>query len=121
MVAAEVRQLAGRSAEAAKEIKALIGESVEKVSAGTTVVESAGSTMQDVVRSAREINQYLEEIATASSQQAQAVEEVVKAIHELDSHTQQNAALVEETSAASSALKDQAEKLTHEIARFRVA
>ncbi len=121
VVAAEVRQLAGRSAEAAKEIKALIGESVEKVSAGTTVVESAGSTMQDVVRSAREINQYLEEIATASSQQAQAVEEVVKAIHELDSHTQQNAALVEETSAASSALKDQAEKLTHEIARFRVA
>jgi methyl-accepting chemotaxis protein len=85
------------------------------------VVEGAGSTMQKLVESAKVINQYLDEISTASSQQAVAVEEVVKAIHELDSHTQQNAALVEETSAASTALNDQAQKLTHEIARFKVA
>lgn len=121
VVATEVRLLAGRSAEAAKEIKSLIGESVERVKAGTKVVESAGATMKDVVANAKEINNYLDEISTATSQQAKAVEEVVKAIHDLDSNTQQNAALVEQTSAASGALHEQAEKLTHEIARFKVA
>ena len=121
VVATEVRQLAGRSAGAAKEIKSLIGVSVGKVTAGTKVVESAGATMKDVVSNAKEINNYLNEISTATGQQATAVEEVVKAIHNLDSSTQQNAALVEQTSAASGALKDQAEQLTHEIARFKVA
>jgi methyl-accepting chemotaxis protein len=120
VVASEVRHLAGRSAEAAKEIKQLITTSVEQVSQGTVVVEGAGSTMKKLVESAKIINQYLDEISSASSQQATAVEEVVKAIHELDSHTQQNAALVEETSAASTALNDQAQRLTHEIARFKV-
>lgn len=121
VVASEVRQLAGRSAEAAKEIKALISQSVDKVTAGTAVVESAGATMTDVVASAQRINQYLDDISVASGQQATAVEQVVKAIHDLDANTQQNAALVEQTSAASVALKDQAEKLTVEVARFQVA
>jgi methyl-accepting chemotaxis protein len=120
VVASEVRNLAGRSAEAAKEIKKLIVESVEKVSRGTAVVEGAGATMARVVESAREINHYLDDISTASRRQANDVSEVVQAIHQLDSHTQQNAALVEQTSAAAAALRDQAQKLAEETARFKL-
>lgn len=121
VVASEVRQLAGRSAEAAKEIKTLITNSVEKVDRGTQVVQSAGSTMKEVLKNADEINQYLSEISIAASQQATAVEEAGKAIHDLDANTQMNAALVEETSAAAMALNEQAHKLTQEIQKFRVA
>jgi methyl-accepting chemotaxis protein len=121
VVAAEVRSLAGRSAKAAREIKGLISVSVEKVEAGTQIVEGAGRTMKEMVANANQINQLLYEVSLATNEQAKGVEEVVKAIHQLDTHTQQNAALVEQTSAAAGALSDQATKLTGEIARFVVA
>jgi methyl-accepting chemotaxis protein len=121
VVASEVRSLAGRSAEAAREIKTLISASVDKVSAGTEVVEGAGKAMTEMVDNAKQINDLLGEISIATSEQSKGVDEVVKAIHALDSHTQQNAALVEETSAAAGSLSEQAVKLTSEIARFRVA
>jgi methyl-accepting chemotaxis protein len=121
VVASEVRNLAQRSAGAAKEIKELISASVEQINDGTRVVQSAGDVMAEVVASARQINTLLSEIATASKEQAAGVEQVGQAIQELDRNTQQNAALVEETSAAAAALKAQAELLQKEIANFRVA
>ncbi len=121
VVAAEVRSLAQRSAEAAREIKSLISDSVERVAAGTQVVEGAGATMSEMVTNAQKINQYLSEISNAAAEQATGVQEVVNAIHQLDAHTQQNAALVEQTSAAARSLSDQADKLTGEIGRFRVS
>jgi methyl-accepting chemotaxis protein len=121
VVASEVRNLAQRSAGAAKEIKELISASVEQINDGTRVVQSAGDVMAEVVASARQINTILSEIATASKEQAAGVEQVGHAIQELDRNTQQNAALVEESSAAAAALKAQAELLQTEIANFRVA
>ncbi len=121
VVASEVRSLAGRSADAAREIKQLISTSVESVSVGSKIVEGAGQTMSEMVTNATQINQLLSEISVATREQATGVEEVVKAIHQLDAHTQQNAALVEETSAAAASLSEQAEKLTSEIGRFVVA
>jgi methyl-accepting chemotaxis protein len=120
VVAAEVRSLAGRSAEAAREIKQLISASVEQVAAGTTVVEGAGYIMSEIVANAKQINLFLGEIAKATNGQATEVDEVVNAIIQLDAHTQQNATLVEETSASSESLSNQAVNLTQEIARFRV-
>lgn len=121
VVAAEVRNLAKRSADAAREIKSLITTSVEQVGTGTAVVEKAGATMRDVVANAKQINADLTEIATASREQAAGVEQVVQAIQALDHDTQQNSALVEQTNAAAEALRSQAETLTQEIARFKVA
>jgi methyl-accepting chemotaxis protein len=121
VVASEVRSLAGRSAEAAREIKRLIAASVDKVESGTRVVEEAGMTMKEVVTNARQINQFLNEISTACREQAQGVEEVGRAIQELDKGTQQNSALVEETASAAAALTSQADTLQDEIANFRVA
>ncbi|MDP3701840.1 MAG: methyl-accepting chemotaxis protein [Hylemonella sp.] len=121
VVAAEVRTLAQRSAEAAREIKNLITESVSKVDSGTQVVEEAGSTMVSVVTNAKQINIYLTEIATASREQASGVGQVVQAIQALDHDTQQNSALVEETTAAAEALRSQADLLMQEISNFRVA
>jgi methyl-accepting chemotaxis protein len=121
VVASEVRSLAGRSAEAAREIKTLISASVDRVAAGTEVVEGAGKAMSEMVGNAKQINDLLGEISVATNEQSKGVDEVVKAIHALDAHTQQNAALVEETSAAAGSLSEQAVKLTNEIARFRVA
>ncbi len=121
VVATEVRNLAGRSAEAAREIKSLISESVERTAAGSKVVESAGSAMSDIVRNAQEINRFLDEISTAAKEQAAGVEQVTQAIQVLDQSTQQNAALVEETASAATALKNQADLLTEQIANFRVA
>jgi methyl-accepting chemotaxis protein len=120
-VASEVRSLAGRSAAAAREIKSLISASVEKVENGTRVVEQAGQTMKEVVANAGQINLFLSEISTACREQAQGVEEVGRAIQELDKGTQQNSALVEETASAAAALTGQAEALQAEIANFRVA
>jgi methyl-accepting chemotaxis protein len=116
-----VRLLAQRSANSAKEIKALISESVQSVSSGTKVVEGAGQTMTDVVANARQINAFLGEIATAAREQADSVGQVGISIHELDQNTQQNAALVEQTQAAASALTSQADALQDEIANFRVS
>jgi len=121
VVASEVRSLAGRSASAAREIKALITDSEEKVTTGTRVVEDAGRNIAEIVANAKQINLYLDTISAATRNQAQEVTEVVRAIAQLDANTQQNAALVEETSASAESLSDQATKLTEEIARFRVA
>ena len=120
-MATEVRNLAGRSAEAAREIKALIAVSMESVEAGASVVEDAGKTMVTVVTSAQQIKNYLHEISGAAKQQAAGVDEVGRAIQDLDRNTQQNAALVEQTTAAAGALTEQADILQDEIANFRVA
>jgi methyl-accepting chemotaxis protein len=121
VVASEVRSLAGRSASAAREIKSLISASGEKIDGGTRVVEQAGYQIKLLVENARQINHSLSEIAKAANEQAIGVEEVGRSIHDLDRNTQQNAALVEQTSAAAGALKDQADTLQEEIAHFRVA
>ena len=120
VVATEVRTLAQRSAAAAREIKTLINASVERAESGSRVVEEAGQAMTAVVNNAKKINDYLEEISISSRQQAIGVTEVGKAIQELDRNTQQNAALVEQTSAAAGALAQQADALQGEIANFRV-
>ncbi len=120
VVAAEVRNLAQRSAEAAREIKALITTSVSQVTNGTQVVENAGSTMGHVVTNAQQINNYLNEIASAAREQTSGVAQVVQAIQALDRDTQQNSALVEQTNAAAESLRQQADMLMEEIAKFRV-
>ncbi len=120
VVASEVRSLAGRSAAAAREIKTLISDSEEKVVTGTRVVEDAGRNISEIVANAKQINLFLDEIAQATREQATEVAQVVHSIGQLDTNTQQNAALVEETSASAEALSDQANKLTQEIARFQV-
>jgi methyl-accepting chemotaxis protein len=120
VVAAEVRSLAGRSAEAAREIKQLITSSGEKVLSGTKVVEEAQRIMGEVVTNAQQINTFLADISNASHEQAQGVSQVGQSIQELDRHTQQNAALVEETSAAAVELRQQAASLLAEMANFQV-
>jgi methyl-accepting chemotaxis protein len=121
VVASEVRSLAGRSAAAAREIKTLITDSEEKVTKGTNVVEDAGRNISEIVANAKQINMYLEAISQSTSAQAVEVGQVVNAIGELDADIQQNAALVEETSASAKSLSDQATKLTEEIAVFKVS
>jgi methyl-accepting chemotaxis protein len=116
-----VRSLAGRSATAAREIKRLISDSEQKVITGTKVVEDAGRNISEIVANAKQINLYLDDIARATRGQASEVAQVVSAIGQLDTNTQQNAALVEETSASAEALSEQASRLTEEIGRFQVA
>ena len=120
VVAGEVRSLAQRSAEAAKQIKSLIATSVEQVAQGTQVVGVAGQTIQQIVGSAQRVNGLLEQIALSAGEQSQGVQQVGEAIQELDRMTQQNAALVEETAAASAAMRDQAQHLADQVARFRL-
>ncbi len=121
VVASEVRVLAQRSAAAAKEIKDLISTSVQNVEKGTQVVSGAGLTMDEILNNAKRINYLLNEIAVGSREQANGVSQSVSAIQLLEQSTQQNAALVEETSAAAGALSDQSDGLMREIANFRVA
>lgn len=121
VVATEVRTLAQRSSVAAAEIKTLIGESTQRVGQGVEVVRSAGQGMFEVVTNARQINQFLSEIADATKSQAQAVDLAVRAIQDLDAKTQQNAALVEETNAATTILTNQADLLQSEISNFQVS
>jgi methyl-accepting chemotaxis protein len=121
VVATEVRSLAGRSAQAAREIKALIGASVEKVDAGAKVVDGAGRTMLEVVTNARQINQFLAEIAQAAKDQATGVQQLGVSVRQLNEGTQQNAGLVQETASSSSALTSLATTLQEEIANFKVA
>ena len=120
VVAAEVRSLAQRSAVAAKEIKTLITDSVERIEAGARVAQGAGDTMKALVGNAAQMNQLLAEISTAANEQSNGVAQVGIAVNDLDRMTQQNAALVEQTSAAASALKGQAEGLAGDVAQFRL-
>jgi len=120
VVASEVRSLAGRSAAAAREIKTLISDSQEKVIQGAHVVEDAGRNISEIVANAKQINSFLDEISRATHDQSGEVAQVVNAIRQLDDSTQQNAALVEQTSASAESLNAQATELTREIARFRL-
>ncbi len=120
VVASEVRSLAKRSADAAKEIKLLISTSVDKVNSGSQVVLGAGDTMGELVGNAQRMNDLLADIARAASEQSNGVNQVGTSVTQLDHMTQQNAALVEQTAAAASALKDQALGLATEVARFRL-
>jgi methyl-accepting chemotaxis protein len=120
VVASEVRSLAGRSAEAAKEIKSLINASVERVEQGTTLVGQAGSTMTEVVNSIQRVTDIMGEISAASSEQASGVSQVGEAVTQMDQATQQNAALVEQMAAAASSLKNQAQALVQVVAVFKL-
>ena len=120
VVASEVRSLAGRSAEAAKEIKQLISASVERVEQGSTLVDQAGSTMTEVVASIRRVTHIMGEISTASNEQAAGVAQVGASISHMDQVTQQNASLVEEMDAAANSLKSQAQELVQTVAVFKV-
>ncbi len=120
VVASEVRSLAGRSADAAKEIKQLINASVERVEHGTTLVDQAGVTMTEVVSSIRRVTDIMGEISAASSEQANGVSQVGEAVTHMDQATQQNAALVEEMAAAASSLKSQAQELVQLVSTFQI-
>ena len=121
VVATEVRSLAGRSADAAKEIKTLINASVERVAQGTALVDKAGGTMTDVVASIRRVTDIMGEISAASSEQASGVAEVGEAVAQMDQATQQNAALVEQMAAAASSLQSQAHDLVQTVAVFKLS
>ena len=120
VVASEVRSLAGRSAEAAKEIKSLIVTSVEKVESGTKLVTDAGSTMEEIVQSVRRVADVIGEITAAATEQSSGIAGVNQSIGDLDQMTQQNAALVEESAAAAESLREQAERLKDAVAVFNV-
>jgi methyl-accepting chemotaxis protein len=121
VVASEVRSLAGRSADAAKEIKALINTSVEKVEDGSALVAQAGQTMTEIVGSVQRVTDIMGEITAAASEQADGIAQVNAAVAQLDQMTQQNAALVEESAAAASSMKEQAHRLAGVVATFKLA
>ncbi|WP_422843983.1 methyl-accepting chemotaxis protein [Acidovorax sp. M2(2025)] len=121
VVASEVRNLASRSAEAAREIKSLIGASVERVEAGSALVDRAGQTMSDVVTAITRVTDIMAEISAASSEQSQGVDQVNEAVTQMDQATQQNAALVEEMAAAATSLNHQAAELVNVVSAFKVA
>ncbi len=121
VVAAEVRNLAQRSAGAAKEIKSLIGDSVEKVDAGSKLVDEAGKTMEEIVTSVKHVADIMSEITAASQEQSAGIEEVNRAIGQMDEMTQQNAALVEQAAAAAQSMQDQAAALGQSVAVFKLA
>ncbi|MFC7514873.1 methyl-accepting chemotaxis protein [Herbaspirillum sp. GCM10030257] len=120
VVATEVRQLAQRSAAAAKEIKELIDDSVEKVDLGAKLVDQAGATMQEIVDSVGRVTHIMGEISVASKEQTDGIEQVNQAITQMDEVTQQNAALVEEAAAAAASLQDQAVSLSHVVSVFKL-
>jgi methyl-accepting chemotaxis protein len=120
VVASEVRSLAGRSADAAKEIKGLITASVERVEQGTALVDEAGATMTEVVSSIRRVTDIMGEISAASSEQSAGVAQVGEAITLMDQATQQNAALVEQSAAAAESLKQQAQQLVQAVEVFEL-
>jgi methyl-accepting chemotaxis protein len=120
VVAGEVRNLAQRSAAAAKEIKSLIADSSDKVGTGSRLVKEAGSTMTDIVDSVRRVTDILNEISSASQEQSAGIEQINEAINQMDTVVQQNAALVEEASAASQSMQDQAARLSAAVAVFKL-
>lgn len=120
VVASEVRNLAQRSAQAAKEIESLIGESVTLIKDGSQQVGDAGNTMGEIVEAVRRVTDIMAEIAAASDEQSRGIQQVSQAVTEMDNVTQQNASLVEEASAAAASLEDQAGKLTQAVSAFRL-
>ena len=120
VVAAEVRNLAQRSAAAAKEIKALIGDSVEKVDAGAKLVDQAGATMDDIVASVKRVSDIIAEISVASAEQTTGIEQINIAIMQMDQVTQRNAALVEEAAAAADAMQQQGDVLADTVSVFKI-
>ncbi len=120
VVAGEVRTLAQRSADAAKQIESLINESVTRINVGTDLVSKAGDSMNDIVTSVTHVSQIMDEISTASNEQRQGIEQISIAVTEMDSTTQQNAALVQESSAAALSLEQQAQKLSEMVAIFKI-
>ncbi|MFN9748911.1 MAG: methyl-accepting chemotaxis protein [Burkholderiales bacterium] len=121
VVASEVRSLAGRSAEAAKEIKSLIGASVDRVETGSRLVENAGSTMKEIVSSVQRVSDIISEITAASTEQSEGMTQVSHSVMQLDQMTQQNAALVEQGAAAAESLRDQATRLAQLVSTFKIA
>jgi methyl-accepting chemotaxis protein len=120
VVASEVRSLAGRSAEAAREIKVLIGASVDKVESGSRLVANAGHTMTEIVSSVQRVSDIIGEITAAASEQSDGIGQINSAVSQLDQMTQQNAALVEQSAAAAESLKDQAVRLSDVMSIFRL-
>jgi len=120
VVASEVRSLAGRSAEAAKEIKGLIGASVERIETGSRLVTNAGQTMTDIVNSVQRVSDIINEITAAAAEQSHGIGEVNTSVVQLDQMTQQNAALVEQSAAAAESLRDQAQRLAEVVGTFKL-
>ena len=120
VVASEVRTLAGRSADAAKEIKELINDSVQKVEMGSRLVDESGKTLEEIVDGVKKVTDIIAEIAASSQEQANGIEQVNSAVMQMDEMTQQNAALVEEASAASVSMNEQSQALTQMVSQFRV-
>ena len=120
VVAAEVRNLAQRSATAAKEIKGLINESIQRVTDGTELVNQSGKTLEEIVGSVKRVTDIIAEISAASQEQASGIDQVNKAIMSMDETTQQNAALVEETTSAAQSMKEQAKELLQKVETFKV-
>jgi methyl-accepting chemotaxis protein len=120
VVASEVRSLAQRSAGAAKEIKSLISDTVERVDSGSKLVDSAGTTMAEILASVKRVTAIMGEISAASAEQTSGIEQVSATVTHMDEATQQNAALVEEATAAARSMEEQAERLADNVARFRI-
>jgi methyl-accepting chemotaxis protein len=120
VVASEVRTLAQRSAAAAKDIKSLITDSVDKVGTGAKLVDDAGATMDEIVSSIKRVTDIMDEITSASREQTAGIEQINEAVTQMDQVTQQNAALVEEAAAAAAAMQDQAKQLSEAVSVFRL-
>jgi len=120
VVASEVRMLAKRSSDAAREIKVILGDSVQEIESGTGVVRAAGETIDEIVGTSEHVNHLLHDVASSAKEQHEGIEQIGQAVNELDKMTQQNAALVEQTAAAASAMRDQAVSLSDGMAKFKL-
>jgi len=120
VVAGEVRSLAQRSAEAAKQVKSLVGTSIDKVETGAHLVQEAGTTMREIVASVHRVSDIIGEIAAAATEQSSGIHEVNTAVTDLDAVTQQNAALVEQSAAAADSLREQSTRLAEMVSTFRL-